>query len=685
MKTRSYGLAALAACAGLAVPAGADEGMWLFNAFPKEQVEKRYGFKVTDRFLDHLRTSAVRFNNGGTASFVSSDGLLFTNHHVGSDCIAKLSTPTQDLMKKGFLARTKAEEKPCPDLEVNVLTGIEDVTAKVNASVKEGMPDAEANRIRKAAIGDIEKACPEGAADRRCDVVTLYSGGLYHLYKYKKYTDVRLVMAPEFMIAFFGGDPENFTYPRYNLDVTFFRAYENGKPAKPADHFKFSRTGVKEGDLIFVSGHPGTTGRLLTFAQLEFSRDVSYPLIYERLDSIIRAAKAYSARGDEQKRQAQDVIFGVENSYKAYTGFLKGLRDRELMTRKAASEKDFKASAGGANPALLKRYSDVEAAMKSLGGYYLDLMLLENYAATGNELARIARTVMRYAEETGKPDGERLREFRTAALPSLEQGLFSEAPVYPELDEALLADYLTFMSGKLGAGHPVVAAVLEGRSPAAAAKAYISTTKLTDIAERKRLAKDPAAVAASNDGMIVFARKLDKAARAARKRFEDEVESVITGAAGEIANARFKLYGASDYPDATFTLRLSYAAVRGYKDEAGKPVPYATTFAGLYPKAKDVEPYILPESWLKAKPKLNMKTPFNFVSTADTHGGNSGSATLNTKGEVVGILFDGNLESLPNRFVFTDTRSRSVHVSIEAVWEALEKIYGAKELLTELR
>lgn len=685
MKTHSTWLAAVAAVVVPAVPASADEGMWLFNAFSKEQVEKRYGLKVTDGFLDHLRTSAVRFNNGGTGSFVSGNGLLFTNHHVGSDCIAKLSTPAQDLMKKGFLARTTAEEKTCPDLEVNVLTGIEDVTAKVNAAAKDGTPDAEANRLRKAAMGEIEKTCAGDAKDRRCDVVTLYSGGLYHLYKYKKYTDVRLVMAPEFQIAFFGGDPENFTYPRYNLDVSFFRAYENGKPAKPADHFKFARTGVKEGDLVFVPGHPGTTGRLLTYTQLEFSRDVSYPLIYERLDSVIRAAKAYASTGEEQKRQSQDVIFGLENSYKAYTGFLKGLRDKELMTRKAASEKDFKASAGAGNPALLKCYRDVDAAMAGLRSYYLELMLLENYAATGNELFRIARTVLRYAEETGKPDGDRLREYRSAALPSLEQGLFSEAPIYLALDEVLLADYLKFMSSKLGPQHPVVAAVLEGRSPEAAAKAYVSTTKLTDIAERKRLAKDAAAAASSTDGMMVLVRKLDKAARAARKRYEDEVESVITGAAGEIAKARFKLYGASDYPDATFTLRLSYAAVRGYKDEAGKPVAYATTLAGLYPKAKDVEPYVLPESWLKAKSKLNMKTPFNFVTTADTHGGNSGSATLNTKGEVVGILFDGNLESLPNRFVYTDTRSRSVHVSIEAVWEALEKIYGATELIRELR
>lgn len=685
MKRTSFLVAATVAALAAGLPAGADEGLWLFNAFPKDRVVKRYGFRVTDGFLDHLRNSAVRFNNGGTGSFVSADGLLFTNHHVGSDCIAKLSTPTQDYMKQGFLARTKAEEKACPDLEVNVLRSIEDVTAKVNAEVKEGMPDAEANRLRKAAMGEIEKACAAGAADRRCDVVTLFSGGLYHLYTYKKYTDVRLVMAPEFQIAFFGGDPENFTYPRFNLDVAFFRAYENGQPAKPADFFKFSRKGVREGDLVFVPGHPGTTGRLLTYSQLEFARDVSYPLIYERLESIIRAAKAYSARGEEEKRQAQDVLFGVENSYKAYTGFLKGLRDKDLMAQKLASEKHFRASAGAANPALLKRYSDVESAMAALRNYYAEYALLEGYAATGNELVRIARTVLRYAEETNKPDAERLREFRSAALPSLEQALFSEAPVYPTLDEVLLADYLAFLSRKLGTQHAVVASLLEGRTPEAAAKAYMSATKLASVDERKRLAKDAAAMASSSDPMIEFARRLDKAARAARKRYEDEVESVITGAASEIARARFKLYGASEYPDATFTLRLAYGSVRGYQDEAGRPVPYATTFAGLYPKAKDVDPYILPESWLKAKPRLNLKTPFNFVATADTHGGNSGSATLNTKGEVVGILFDGNLESLPKRFVYSDTNARSVHVSIEAVWEALEKIYGATELVRELR
>ena len=684
MKRLSEKLAAGLAAIALSMPATADEGLWLFNAFPKDRVEKRYGFKVSDSFLEHLRSSAVRFNNGGTGSFVSPDGLLFTNHHVGSDCIAKLSTPNDDLMKKGFLARSYSEERTCPDLEVNVLTGIEDVTGKVNAAVKEGVPDAEANRLRKAAMGELEKACAGDAADRRCDVVTLFSGGLYHLYKYKKYTDVRLVMAPEFQIAFFGGDPENFTYPRYNLDIAFFRAYENGKPAKPADHFKFARRGVKEGDLVFVPGHPGTTGRLLTMSQLEFSRDISYPLIYARLESIIAAAKAYSAKGEEQKRQAQDVLFGVENSYKAYTGFLKGLRDRSLMEQKQAEESKFLAAAGQEAP-LGKVYEELAAAMASLRGYYAELALFETYAATGNDLLRIARTVLRYAEETKKPDAGRLREFRSAALPSLEQNLFSEAPLYLDLEEALLANYLRFLAGKLGSGHAVVAALLDGRTPEEAAKRYVSTTKLNDPAERKRLAKEAGAMESSSDGMIEFARKMDPAARALRKRYEDEVESVVTRAAAEIAKARFKIYGASEYPDATFTLRLAYGSVRGYKDENGNAVPFRTTLAGLFPKARNEEPYILPESWLKAKPKLNLKTPFNFVATADTHGGNSGSATLNTKGEVVGILFDGNLESLPKRFIYSDTTARSVHVSIESVWEALEKIYGAKELLKELR
>lgn len=684
MKTQTLTLAAglTLAVAGHAVRA--DEGLWLFNAFPKERVLQQHDFAVTGAFLDHLRLSAVRFNNGGTGSFVSPAGLLFTNHHVGADCIAKLSTPANDLMKKGFLARKRTDEKACPDLEVNVLTGIEDVTEKVKSAVKPGSSDAESNRARQAASGELEKACAGGAADRRCDVVTLFSGGLYHLYKYKKYTDIRLVMAPEFEIAFFGGDAENFTFPRYNLDVAFFRAYENGKPAKPADHFKFSKVGVKPGDLVFVPGNPGTTGRLLTMSQLELSRDVSYPLIHARLESIIRAAKAYGAQGAEQQRQAQEVLFSVENSYKAYTGFLRGLRDRALMDRKRSDEQKFREAAAN-NSSLGRVYGDLAAAMANLRSYYLEYALLESYATTGNDLLRIARGVLRYAEETAKPDGQRLKEFRTAALPPLELTLFSEAPVYLALDEALLADYMEFMRARLGASHPVVAALLGGRDPAAAAKAYVAATKLATVAERKRLAKEPGAAAASMDGMIEFARRLDAGARAVRKRYEDEVESVVARAASEIARARFALYGAAEYPDATFTLRLAYGTVRGYRDDAGTEVPYATVFDGLYRKARDVEPYLLPESWLKAKSKLNLKTPFDFVGTADTHGGNSGSAALNRQAEVVGILFDGNLESLPNRFVYSDTQARSVHVSIEAVWEALATVYGAKELLKELR
>lgn len=668
------------------LPAAADEGIWLFNAFPRQAVEKAYGFQMSDEFLNHLQQSAVRFNNGGTGSFVSASGLLFTNHHVGADCIQKLSTAQSDYMKNGFLAATQAEERRCPDLEVNVLSRIEDVTSKVEAGITPQTAPAEANRLRKAAMGAIEKAC-SAASGQRCDVVTLYAGGRYHLYQYKKYTDVRLVMAPEFGIAFFGGDEENFTYPRYNLDITFFRAYENGQPARIEQYFRWSKTGVKEGDLAFVPGNPGSTGRLMTVAELEFSRDVSYPLIHRRLQALISALETYMAQGAAEERVAKENLFGQQNSFKAYTGFLSGLRDQALMDRKRAEEKKLKAAIN-ADPAQAEKFGkfwdELSTTYAKYRAFYAPFWLLERGAGRGSSLFEIARDVVRYSVETRKPNAERLREYSESGLASLEQAMYSEAPIHPSMEIAVLADYFSFAAKELGAEHPAVKAMLGGKSPKEAARACVESSKLADVAERKRLAADPAAVRASADGMIRLALALDPFARELRKRYEDEVESVVTRAASQIAQARFAAFGGSEYPDATFTLRLSYGAVRGYRDNAGKPVPYTTTFAGLYPKGRDREPFVIPPSWLKAKSKLNLQTPFNFVTTADTHGGNSGSATVNTKGEVVGILFDGNIESLPNRFVYTSRQSRSVHVSALGVIEALRNVYGASALLGEL-
>jgi len=665
-------------------PASADEGLWLFEAFPKQRVGARYGFQVSDAFLERLRLASLRV--GASGSFVSPNGLIFTNHHVALDCVQKLSTAEHNYVAEGFWAAAPAEEKPCPDMEANQLLRIQDVTARVQGAARAEAGDAEALRARLAEIARIEKECA-AATGNRCDVVNLYSGGRYHLYEYKKYTDLRLVFAPESDIGFFGGDPDNFTYPRYCLDIAFFRAYENGKPASTPHYLPWSRQGVREGELTFVPGNPGTTGRLMTVAQLEFSRDHYYPLIHRRLASLIRALETYSAQSAENERLAHDNLFSQQNSYKAYTGFLTGLRDPRLMERKRAEESKLRAAVE-ADPGKRALYAEawpaVAAAYEKFRQYYKPYWLLEYNPHRGSDLLRIARDVLRLAVERQKPNDQRLREYRDSALPSLERQLYSPAPITDSMEIAVLADYFEFLRSELGGEDPVVKAILNGRTPEQAARDYVGASRLKEVAERKRLAADAAAAGSSPDGMLRLARLLDEPARALRKRYEDEVEAALNSSAAKIAQARFAVFGQEAYPDATFTLRLAYGAVRGYRDRSGRRIPYATTFEGLYKRATGKPPYRLPKRWLEARSALNLKTPFNFVTTADTHGGNSGSPTVNRRGEVVGILFDGNLESLPNRFVYTEEQARSVHVAVQGIVEALGKVYRADRLLAEL-
>jgi hypothetical protein len=672
--------------AALAAPVRADEGLWLFESFPKALLQKRHGVRASDGFLRHLQMSAVRFNSGGTGSFVSSSGLLFTNHHVGADCIQKLSGPGRDYLNQGFLAASQSEERPCPDLEVNVLLKSADVTTRVNAGVEPRTPAAEANQKRKAAMSAIEKEC-SAASDNRCDVVTLFSGGRYHLYEYKKYTDIRLVFAPEFGIAFFGGDPDNFTYPRYCLDIAFFRAYENGQPAKVEHFFGWSKEGAKDGDLIFTSGNPGTTGRLATVAQLEFSRDASYPLIHRRLSSLIAALEEYRRKGPEEHLAAQENLFSQTNSQKAYTGFLGGLNEKALMDRKRADEKLLRANLAR-DPKKREEFGrvwdDLATAYAEYRKFYRQYFLLEAYADLGSPLLKIAREVIRYGVETAKPGGERLREYSQAGLPSLEAEMFSEAPLTASMEIAVLTNLFQFLDTELGAGDETVRSILGGKSASAAARGYVESSKLASVAERKRLAKDQAAARASDDGMIRLAWILDAPARRYRKLFEDKVEGVVAASASQVALARFALSGGNDYPDATFTLRVSFGKIKGYTSADGKPYGWATSIAGLYERATGSDPYVLPPAWLKHKARLAPLTPFNFVATADIHGGNSGSATVNAKGELVGIVFDSNLEALPNRFVYTDARARSIHVASQGIVEALRNIYGAQRVLSEL-
>ena len=681
--------ATLLACAFIfSTLATADEGMWLYNEPPKDKIKAKYGFELNQPWLDHVRLSSVRFNNGGSGSFVSADGLTFTNHHVGAGCVQQLSTEGRDYIKTGFYAKTQAEESKCPNLELNQLVGIEDVTDKINAGVKSGMSAAESGQAQRAAMSQVEKDCST-TTGLRCDVVIFYSGQVYNLYKYKKYTDVRLVFAPEFGIAFFGGDPDNFTYPRYDLDITFFRVYENGKPAHIDNYLQWSRTGVKDGDLIFVSGHPGNTGRLLTMAQLEFLRDVQYPASLKLFARRIALLQDFSKQSEENARIAKENIFGLQNSQKATTGYQSGLLDKAIMDKKAADEAKLRAAfkADPKNAGTPDPWEEIAQAIKLQQSIYLGLTYVERLRGFSGHLAQTARTLVRAAEEKPKPNSERMREFRDSALPSLEQQLFSTEPVYKNLDTVLLADSLSEMQDALGKDNPDVQKVLQGKNPADAAKEIIANTKLDDVAVRKQLYEGgQAAVDASTDPLIVTMRAIEPSARAVRKQFDDKVDSVVRRDGTIVAKARFAQSGFTQPPDATFTLRLSYGAVKGYQ-ENGKAIPFSTNIGGAYEHAAEHNnqpPYNLPESWMKSKANLDLKTPLNFVSTADIIGGNSGSPTVNQKGEVVGIIFDGNIESLPWNFAFSDVQGRAVSVDARAIQEALRKIYGATALADEL-
>ncbi|MFN3412786.1 MAG: S46 family peptidase [Thermoanaerobaculum sp.] len=677
--------AALMAC-GLASLAAAEEGMWTFDNPPVKQLKEKYNFTPTQEWLDHVRLSSVRFNDGGSGSFVSATGLVLTNHHVALGQLQKVSSPQKDYVADGFLARTPEEELACPDLELNVLVSMENVTDRVLAAVKPGMSEKQANDARKAAIAAIEKESMEKTG-LRSDVVTLYHGGEYWLYRYKKYTDVRLVFAPEQQIAFYGGDPDNFTYPRYDLDMALFRVYEDGKPVKPQHYLRWNPEGAKDGELVFVSGHPGSTNRLYTLAQLETLRDLTYPMRLEGIERRLGVARAYAARGKEQARQAAGMIFGLENSKKALSGEYKGLKDPQLMQIKAQQEKELRDKVA-AHPEWQKAYGDAWHAIEKAQASFRERAKEYSYRRlSGYRLPGMALSIVQLVAELKKPDGERLDGFHESQLPSLKFRLFSPAPIYPEFEEVLLADGLREALEKLGPEDPFVKAALAGESPEDVAHEVIAGTKLFDPAFRKKLVEGgEEAVAACQDPLIALARRVDPIVRQERKWYEDTIESVVRAAGEKIGKARFAIYGKGMYPDATFTLRLTYGTVTGYPYN-GTIAPAKTTFYGLYDRAASFDykpPFHLPQRWLDRKDALNLATPLNFVSTCDIIGGNSGSPVVNRQGDIVGLIFDGNIESLVGRFVFDITANRAVAVHTAGMTEALKKVYDAEFLVKEL-
>lgn len=669
--------------------AAADEGMWLLNAPPFQLLKERHGFEPTQAWLDHLRLSSVRFNSGGSGSFVSADGLIITNHHVGAEDVQKLSDETHNYLRDGFHARTRAEEKKAIGLELNVLVSIEDVTARVNAAVKPGATPAEAFAARRSVKSEIEKESLEKTG-LRSDVVTLYQGGQYHLYRYKRYTDVRLVFAPEQQAAFFGGDPDNFEFPRYDLDVCFFRAYENGQPAKIEHYLTWSAKGASEGELVFVTGHPGSTSRLYTYDELADARDRRVPQVLDWLKAGEVLLSSWGARNAENARRAHDLLFSYQNSRKAYDGELAGLLDPRVFEKKRAEEARLKKAAAESQDLADTRsaWDEISAAQKAIASGAKRSNYLVRYPDRSSSLFRIARTLYQNAAEKAKPSGERLREFRDSNRPSLELDLFSEEPIYDDLEQVRLASFLTQFAVEFGADSPLVKTVLAGKAPRERAAELIGGTKVKAVEARKALyGADAAALekAADSDPMIALARAIDVDARAIRKAMEEQSERKEQAQA-KIARVRYALDGTSVYPDATFTLRLAFGTVKGY-EEAGKKVAPFTTMGGMFERSaaqNGREPFDLPKRWLDQKAKIKLSTPMNFVSTADIIGGNSGSPTVNRAGEFVGIIFDGNIQSLVADFAYADTQSRATSVDARAIIEALKNVYAADELVSEL-
>jgi hypothetical protein len=676
---------ALVSLGAIGVPAGADEGMWTFDNPPLKLLQQKYGFTPTQAWLDHIRLSCVRLNDGGSGSFVSPHGLLLTNHHVARGQLQKNSTKERDYIRDGFYAATPEAEMKSPDLEVNVLQSMENVTPRVSGALHLATTPEDEFAKRKAVIADIERESLQKTG-LRSDVVKLYQGGEYWLYRYKKYNDVRLVFAPEEQAAFFGGDPDNFTYPRHDIDMALFRVYENGKAIDTRDYLKWNPQGAKDEELVFVAGHPGGTSRLDTLAQLELERDVVEPNVLKMLKHRIEVLRKYSALGAEQAREAGTDIFGMENSVKAYDGRLKGLLDPHVWDKKRKEEEAFRALVE-ANPQWKAAYGSAWDQIAQANKKAATRLRERWFHSTGSDLIALASNIVQYVAEIKKPDAERLPGYHEAQLESLRYEMFSPAPVQAGLEIAKISGQLEQNVAEMGPNDPFLKTFLNGRSPQEVAETLVKGTKLFDAEFRKKLVEGgEAAVAASSDPTIALERKLDPLRRELIKWMEDNVQSVEQRAGEQIGKARFAAYGTHTYPDATFTLRLSYGQVKGYPMN-GTQAPSKTTLYGLYDRAQSFDfqgPWYLPSRYKEGKEKLDLSTPLDFVTTNDIIGGNSGSPVINRAGEIVGLVFDGNIESLVGDFVYEGETNRTVAVHTAAMTEVLRKLYNTPALVREL-